>query len=321
MRGKEYEGSSEMSCATCDHIEDVDEAGGLYVIRKCAECRRPIKVREAGKHGIGVQIRKGDEVVMPAGWLRLAANPLKASGNLSRPGLEWFASLVFIGDLNRRREEIINAISEMDDEYENLLKASPLLAEFKLDSPEHAEAVYDKLFANQHTPEWWLYMSGLLLSVVKEAIENGNAEQAAWAMACAERFRSMYIFKEHFEEVVWMGHSAKRLTDLLHLWDANKTNGDEEFWQIQFQSHSFALSQLFSVPVTLIEGKAYVGGQRVDRTEARFVDFLFSGGNSSEAILIEIKTPTTRLVMKKPYRNSVHAPTSDLSGSVVQIAD
>ena len=164
-------------------------------------------------------------------------------------------------------------------------------------------------------------MSALLLTVVREAIEKGDAEQAAWAMACAERFRSMYIFKEHFEEVVFMGHSAKRLTDLLHLWDANKANGDEEFWQIQFQSHSFALSQLFSVPVTLIEGKAYVGGQRIDRTEARFVDFLFSGGNSSEAILIEIKTPTTRLITKTQYRKSVHAPSSDLSGSVVQIGD
>jgi hypothetical protein len=75
MRGKQYEGSSGMSCATCDHLKDVDEAGGPYVVRKCAECGRAMKVREAGKHGIGIQIRKGDEFVMPAEWLRLASAP------------------------------------------------------------------------------------------------------------------------------------------------------------------------------------------------------------------------------------------------------
>lgn len=62
-------------------------------------------------------------------------------------------------------------------------------------------------------------------------------------MACAERYRALYLFKVNFEEVVWMGQSAKRLTDLLSLWDANKANGDEEFWQIQFQAHSLALSR------------------------------------------------------------------------------
>ena len=92
-------------------------------------------------------------------------------------------------------------------------------------------------------------------------------------MANAERFRALYVFKEFFEEVVWMGHSAKRLIELLSIWDANKENGDEEFWQIQFQSHALALSQLFSVPVTLIEEKAYVGGQGIDRQDARLVDF------------------------------------------------
>jgi hypothetical protein len=106
-------------------------------------------------------------------------------------------------------------------------------------------------------------------------------------MACAERFRSLYVFKQYFEEVVWMGHSARRLTELIQLWDANKTNGDEGFWQTQFQAHSFAFTQLFSVPVTFIEGKAHVGGQGIDRHDARYVDFLFSGGSASEAILIE----------------------------------
>jgi hypothetical protein len=77
----------------------------------------------------------------------------------------------------------------------------------------------------------------------------------------------------------------------------------------------------FSVPITLIKEKAYVGGQGIDRKDARFVDFLFSGGSASEAILIEIKTPITPLLNKQLYRGNVHAPSSDLTGSLVQVAD
>lgn len=310
-----------MPCTACEKIEDVNESGGLYVIRKCAQCGRSMKVREPGKHGIGVEVRKGEQLVMPAGWLKIAANPLKSSRHLTKHGLGWFAQLVFANDLGSHRDDLLVVMAQMDEEYGEVLKNSPLLAGFNVEDAEQSEAVFEKLKANQESPEWWLYLAGAYLSITKDAIEKGDPRLAAWAMACAERYRSLYVFKVNFEEVVWMGHSAKRLTDLLGLWDANKTNGDEEFWQIQFQSHSLALSQLFSVPVTLIEGKAYVGGQGIDRRDARFVDFLFSGGSGSEAILIEIKTPVTPLTLKTPYRSNVYVPSSDLTGSVVQIAD
>jgi hypothetical protein len=140
-------------------------------------------------------------------------------------------------------------------------------------------------------------------------------------MAASERFRSLWIYKTHFEEVVWMGQSAKKLTDVLSLWKTHQSNSDEEFWQIKLQEASYVFSQLFSVPITFIEGKAYVGGQQVYRKSARFVDFLFSGGSSGEAILIEIKTPVTQLLQKSKCRSSVHAPDTNLSGSVVQAAD
>lgn len=310
-----------MPCSACEKIEDVEDAGGLYVIRKCSQCGRAMKVREPGKHGIGIQVRQGDEVVVPAGWLAISANPLKASGHLSQHGLNWFAQLVFAGDLGNRRDELLAVMAQTDDEYGDVLKNSPLLTGLSVEDAEQSEAVFEKLRANQNSPEWWLYVAGTYLSITKDAIEKGDARLAAWAMACAERYRALYVFKVNFEDVVWMGHSAKRLTDLLRLWDANQANGDEEFWQIQFQGHSLALSQLFSVPVTLIEGKAYVGGQGIDRRDARFVDFLFSGGSGSEAILVEIKTPVTPLMLKTRYRSNVHVPSSDLSGSVVQIAD
>lgn len=129
------------------------------------------------------------------------------------------------------------------------------------------------------------------------------------------------LFKQNFEEAVWMGQSAKRLIDALSLWKANEGNGDEGFWQTSLRESSYIFSQLFSVPVTFIQGRAYVGGQQIDGRNARLVDFLLSGGSSGEAILIEIKTPTTPLIQKSKYRTSIHAPSSDLSGAIVQAAD
>jgi hypothetical protein len=80
-----------------------------------------------GKHGIGIEIQKGDQVVMPAGWLKIAANPLKSTGQMTEHGLQWFSHLVFAHDLGQRRENLLAVINEMDDEYGEVLKNSPLM--------------------------------------------------------------------------------------------------------------------------------------------------------------------------------------------------
>lgn len=310
-----------MSCERCCDIVDVNEADGLFVIRRCASCGRDMKMRELGKHGIGIKVKKGDRFGLPPNWPTLAANPLKATGHLSRSGLELFAKNVFFSDIHSNREDFSAALSKMEDQFTEVLKNSPLLADFDIEENDQVQAVYKKLAENKELPEWWLYMAAASCSFAREEIEAGDANAAAWNMAIAERFRSMHIFKEHFEDVVFMGHSAKRLTDLIQIWDANKDNKDEEFWHITFQSNSFAFAQLFSVPVTFIQDKAYVGGTGIDRKDARLVDFVLAGGASNEAILLEIKTPVTKLLNKGAYRKNVFAASTELNGSVVQVAD
>lgn len=310
-----------MKCSKCKDIKDVSELDGLFVIRKCEACGRELKLREPGKHGMGIKVKKGDRFGIPAGWPTLAANPLKASGHLSKSGLEWFAKRIFFSDIASNREDFCLALSGMEEQFTDELKKSPLLAELDIEDKDQTEAVFQKLNENKELPEWWLYMAAASCSFAREAIEAGDANAAAWNMAIAERFRSMHIFKEHFEEVVFMGHSAKRLTDLIQIWDANKDNKDEEFWQITFQSNSFAFAQLFSVPVTFIQDRAYVGGTGIDRKDARLVDFVLAGGASNEAILLEIKTPVTKLLNRSAYRRNVYAASPELNGSVIQVAD
>jgi len=113
-----------MGCKTCEQIEDIMEASGPYVIRNCNDCGRPMKLRPLGKHGIGIQISKGDQLVIPAEWLKVAANPLKGSGNLTKSGLNWFAELVFGSGLETRQNDFLTALAELTDEYGELLNST-----------------------------------------------------------------------------------------------------------------------------------------------------------------------------------------------------
>ena len=66
--------------------------------------------------------------------------------------------------------------------------------------------------------------------------------------------------------------------------------------------------------------KAYVGGMNVDRQDAKFVDYLYANDSSNDALLVELKTPVTKLLGAK-YRKGVYKPSAELSGSVVQALD
>jgi len=310
-----------MACGTCSAIQDAPETGEPYIVRSCDECGRKYRVRERGKHGIGIVVKKGDEFVLPAGTIQISANPLKGGGQLSKTGLTWFAEMAFSSDLDKWQGEPSLPLVEVLEVYTDELRKSELLKGIDLDDESQSKVLFDAVSADKYRSEWFVYLAAYYGAMAQHAIAENNAAKAAWAMACSERFRSVWIFKENFEEVVWMGHSAKRLTDVLNLWKANQQNNDEEFWQIKLLEAPYVLSQIFSAPVTFVQDKAYVGGQQIDGKSARFVDLLFSGDGSGEAILIEIKTPVTQLLNKTKYRTNLHAPTSDLSGAVVQAAD
>jgi hypothetical protein len=105
----------------------------------------------------------------------------------------------------------------------------------------------------------------------------------------------------------------------LHIWEANKDNPDEEFWQKTLEENSFVLSQIFAHPIVIVRGKAYVGGKSIFNSGGNLVDFLGKTSISKNAVLIEIKTPTTDLLGKQ-YRGNSYSISTDLSGAVVQIA-
>lgn len=309
-----------MACEKCKHLGDIEDVSSPHVVRTCQACGRKIKLREPGENGHGIKVEKGDQFVFPDGWLQISANPLKGNGTLTKHGLEWFSKLIFIEELKRNEDEIDSLIEKNESYCDEKLKSSELLKDYDLESPESSKAVFDLLNNNQSMVEWWAFLFGMFNSIVKEAIEENDARKAAWAMRAAERCRSMCVFKDHLEEVVWMGHSARRIIEVIGKWRNNKENSSEEFWQQIFNENPYVLSQLFSVPVVFIQDKAYVGGMNVNRKDAKFVDYLYTNESSNDAILVELKTPETKLVGTR-YRKGVHKPSSEISGSVIQALD
>lgn len=304
-----------MSCPECANI--VERTDIPHVIRKCA-CGRELHVFEPGDHGRGFRIRAGDVVTIPAGWLQMSLNPLRTRGRLYRPAIEMLANELFIDSLNHKKDTIWEELAALERKTDEIVNAFPPLAGLDVNCGEHTTRIIDILQEHRSTKEFYTFWAGHFLAFARGAKEHADLDSAVWGIACAERCLAMMKFKDSLEDVVWMGHSVSRLRDVLAVWDGHAKNSSEEFWQETFKEHSFVLSQVFAEPIVFIQDKAYVGGMRLDRSDARFVDYLFSVESSREAVLVEIKTPTTPLLGGE-YRGH-RLPSRDLTGAVIQVA-
>jgi hypothetical protein len=110
------------------------------------------------------------------------------------------------------------------------------------------------------------------------------------------------------------------LKSVLSIWQANTENDNEEFWQEILAQNSFVFAQLFSFPVIILEDKAYVGGKSISNRGGNIIDFLCANNLTRNVAMIEIKTPKSKLLGSK-YRGDVYNISSELSGSVIQIAN
>jgi hypothetical protein len=110
-----------------------------------------------------------------------------------------------------------------------------------------------------------------------------------------------------------------RLKQALMTWEQHAAEPNEEFWQQTLTEHAFVLEQVFAWPTIIVKGKAYVGGKTFLNTGGNLVDFLVKNALTSNAALIEIKTPATKLLAARPYRDGIYTTSEDLSGAVIQV--
>lgn len=105
--------------------------------------------------------------------------------------------------------------------------------------------------------------------------------------------------------------------DALKCWNQNSANASEEFWQRTFAERTYVLSQIFAHPVVIIRSKAYVGGKQISNQGGGVVDFLATVESTDAVVLLEIKTPQTRLLGGQ-YRDDIFPLSGELTGAIAQ---
>lgn len=97
----------------------------------------------------------------------------------------------------------------------------------------------------------------------------------------------------------------------------------EEKCQKFFTDNNWILSNILSIPVAFLAGKAYVGGKTIFNKAGKEADFLYKNNLTQNVSIIEIKTPLKKLIdTKTAYRKpDVFALGKELTGGLIQVLD
>lgn len=97
----------------------------------------------------------------------------------------------------------------------------------------------------------------------------------------------------------------------------------EQLWQNFFRENIFALKQVFAAPLAYFGEQITVRGPDAHGVGEQISDFLLLNSITQTAVLVEIKTPSSSLIAKNPYRGKssaeVYAPDKQLSGAIAQV--
>jgi hypothetical protein len=118
---------------------------------------------------------------------------------------------------------------------------------------------------------------------------------------------------ENLSETIKLSRLERLITEIR----TNAKNPDEEYWQKLFEGEAWLLSQIFSQPVVVLKDKPYLGGKGIENKGGQYSDLLVQNLITRNTAIVEIKTPSTKLLGSK-YR-STYSMDSELTGSVNQL--
>jgi hypothetical protein len=111
--------------------------------------------------------------------------------------------------------------------------------------------------------------------------------------------------------------ATARLRQFDQTFHANAGNQEESFWQGFFKENSWVLARLFAHPFVLVEDQVFLGGKTITNRGGSLADFLYANQLTGNVLVVEIKTPTTKLLARE-YRNRVFPISNDLAGAITQ---
>ncbi|NOQ75616.1 MAG: DUF4263 domain-containing protein [Crocinitomix sp.] len=106
------------------------------------------------------------------------------------------------------------------------------------------------------------------------------------------------------------------LLELSDLWKRKDEITTEKSWQKILKANSWILSLAFSQPMLLFENEGFLGGKSIGNKHGKIVDFVYQNQFTKNILLIEIKTPSTKLIGAK-YRDTFSF-SKELTGGISQ---
>ena len=95
----------------------------------------------------------------------------------------------------------------------------------------------------------------------------------------------------------------------------------ESVWQRFFDENAFILSLAFGYPIIKVGPHASVGGRKLSGKGEKVTDFLVKNSMTNNAAVVEIKTPSAKLLRNTQFREGVFPPSKILSDSTIQALD
>ena len=112
------------------------------------------------------------------------------------------------------------------------------------------------------------------------------------------------------------------LDTLIHRYEEMlRENLPESAWQDFFSDNPFILTLGTGYPVVRVQEQAFVGGRKVSGKGESITDFLLKNRMTNNSALVEIKTPTAKVLNANNGRSGVYAPHKDLVEGLNQVLD
>lgn len=243
---------------------------------------------------------------------------------LTKDGLSFLITrLVHSDNGPQTDEELAAAVEKEMAEAKPLAETVAGFSEFVEDPESNADFIDALTKLPDSSPGKWaalffVWGAGLFGG---DTPPDGIFRQAAiWQVA---KFRTMLLFTREIQDLAWRGYAnygVDVVERALTAWGESDKNESEEHWQQFLQNQPYLINLIFPGPVAVHQGKAYLGGKKVDNTGGQIVDFLLEHSISGNAALLEIKRPGTNLLTRTAYRGSeIYSPSNELVGSVSQI--
>lgn len=149
-------------------------------------------------------------------------------------------------------------------------------------------------------------------------VDTYTAEQLKKIKLAHERKVKDTVSNSSIVQAVLSKISTISLQESLAVWEQNQANGNEEFWQVFFRENPRIIAQAIPNHILMLGQKCYLGGKSIENQGGNIIDFLYVTRSHKNIVLVEIKTPVTKLIGSQ-YRSNAYSLTEELTGAIIQV--